>query len=100
MCADIVALPVRRCRVVGGEKKPQQVFIADDFVIKLDFDRLGMAGAATAHLLVAGIGDRSTGITRRHRLDARHLAKNCLGAPEAATGECCLVQHDIALIPA
>ena len=85
--ADVVALLIRRGRIVQAEEEVEDVVVRDLRRIEDDLDGLGVAGAAALHVLVARIRERAAGVTDRGVDHAGQFADQLLDAPEAAASE-------------
>ena len=85
--ADVVALPVRRGRIVEAEEEVEDVAVRDLRRIEDDLDGLGVAGAAGFHVLVARVRECAAGVTDGGVDHAGQLANQLLHAPEAAARE-------------
>src|ERR1051325_258536 len=84
---DVVALAVRRGRVVQAEEVVEDRVVRDLRRIESDLQRLGVAGAAGLHVLVARVLQRAAGVTDVGVDYAGQLAHQLFDAPEAAAGE-------------
>src|SRR6476661_9376231 len=87
--ADVVALAVQRGGVVHDEEDLQDLPRADLRRVVGELHHLVVAGAAGAHLLVAGVVERAVGIARLDVGHSAHVHVDGFGAPEAAA-----TQHD------
>src|SRR5690606_36313640 len=87
--ADIVALPVELGGIMSAKEDIEHFGIRDHAGIVGHADRLGMASRAAAHLLVGGVRHRSADVAAFDFAHSDHVAKYCLGAPEAPAGEDC-----------
>src|SRR5690606_20344127 len=66
----VIALTTRGGRIVGGKEYPQQVGIRQLGRIVFDAGDFDVASVFIAYLLVAGMVDMATAITREHAEDA------------------------------
>src|SRR5690606_18166662 len=82
-CADVVALPVLRGRIMDMEEELEQVAEADAFGIEDDLHRL-CVGAMVA---VGRVGYVAPAVAHARGHHTVHVAKQLLHAPEAAAGE-------------
>ena len=87
MRAAVVALAVRRGRVVDLEEQRQDIAVACLRRIEPDLDGFRMAALAGLQILVGRVGNRAAGIADAGCGDARVPADQVLHAPEAASGE-------------
>ena len=85
--ADVRSLAVERGWVVVGKKNVQQLVVGDHFVVKDDFDRFGVAGAAGTDLPVVRVFRLSAGVADGSGHNSRHGVEHRLNSPEAAGGE-------------
>src|SRR5512146_2843476 len=85
--ADIVALAIRRGRVVDREEDLEQVAKADALRVVGDAHDLGVAGVAAADLLVARPRDVAVAVARFDAEHAVDIEIDGFEAPEAAAGE-------------
>ena len=74
---DIVALAVLCGWVVDGEEHAQQVSVGQFVRVELDLHDLGMAGAAGADRLVAGVRHMAGGIAGHHPTHAPQFLEDC-----------------------
>jgi len=73
---------------VDPPERLEQLRVADLGRVEPHLDRLGVAGAVPADLLVAGVGDVAAGVTHRGLHHPVDLAEGRLHTPEASRGEC------------
>jgi hypothetical protein len=83
--SDIVALAVKLRRIVGREEDIEDFVEADHIGIEGQADRLGMARAAAADLLVSRVRNRPADIAALDFRHSDHVGEHRLGAPEAPT---------------
>jgi hypothetical protein len=88
LAADVEPLAVTRGRIVAPPERLEQLRVADLGRVEPHLDRLGVAGAVPADLLVAGVGDLAAGVAHRGLQHAVDLAEGRLHTPEASRGEC------------
>src|SRR5205807_736501 len=97
LVAHVWALAVQRGRVMHVPERVEQLLVRHLRGVVRDFHRLGVASAAHAHLLVGGVVDDASLVTRDGLDDSRHLVEKMLDAPEAPAGESrflhCSLQH-------
>src|SRR5678815_5902996 len=65
----------------------QQFLVGKFGGIVLHLDRLGMAGAITANVLVSGVGEVPAGVANPGPRDPRQLAESGFDSPETARGK-------------
>ena len=70
---------------MGGEEYLENVLVIDLLGIERYLDRLRMASASGANVLVGGVWNGSARITRLDLLNAFEFTEKGLGAPEATT---------------
>src|SRR5215469_18307378 len=87
LAADIEALPVAGGRIVDPPERLEQLRVADLGRVEPHLYRLGVAGAAPADPLVAGVGNMLAGIADNGLQDPVDLAEGRLDTPEASCGE-------------
>ena len=85
--SDIVPLAHALGRVVTLPEQFEQRLVAGQRRVVDDEHRLGVAGAAAAHLLIARVRGRAAGIADGGHPHPGSLPEHALGAPEAAEPE-------------
>ena len=80
----VTELPARIRRIDRAKEQPHDLIIADPGIVKSDLHRLIMSGAASRHLLVAGVLQRPARITRNHPANPFHPFEIGFHAPKAA----------------
>src|SRR6516225_957710 len=87
LAAEVEALAVAGGRIVDLPERLEQLRVADLGRVEPHLDRFGVAGAAPADPLIAGVGHVPAGVADsgcQHPVD---LAEGRLDAPEASCGE-------------
>src|SRR5262245_62553355 len=85
--ADVAELPIGDGGVDVVPVDVEELLEADPRRVVDDLDRLGVAGAARGHLLVAGVGLGASRVAGRDRDDAGEGLEGRLHAPEADARE-------------
>src|SRR5256885_11546275 len=80
-------LAVQRGRVVHVPEGVEQLFVGHPAGVECDLDRLRVARASHADLLVRRMVDVPSRVTRDGVGDARNLIEEMLDSPEASAGE-------------
>src|SRR5439155_13189764 len=83
LVAAIAELAVLRERIVVVPEHVEELFVGDLGRVVDDLDRLGMAGAAAADVIIGRIGELPASIARGGADDAFDLVEIGLNAPEA-----------------
>ena len=88
LAAEVEALAVAGGRIVDSPERLEQFRVADLGRVEPHLDRLGVAGAVSADLFVAGVGDVAAGVAHSGLHHPVDLAEGRLHPPEASRGEC------------
>ena len=91
--ADIVSLPIERARIVNHKEYFEQIPIADLNWVECDAHHFGVSAMALANRSIHGIVGLPTTVTRDDRINAIHLFKYSLQAPEAAATQRCRLSN-------
>src|SRR6476620_6627661 len=85
--ADVPALAVPRRRVVDAPEEREQLLVRHDVGVERDVDRLGVARAPRADLLVGRVLDGAAGVAGHGVAHALDLTERVLDTPETARSE-------------